>query len=138
MPFAVRPLLAGRFFFGAGGCLKMWLGAGGFTVNFSSPPPASMPAPEKKWGWEREIPVLPIWNPPDCTKPQGAANKERPLPRAYVTKKSDNATAGPPLVADQKIKPKSMSTARPTTDVHERRTRAGGRGGAAPGKQRHS
>jgi hypothetical protein len=35
-PSTVRLLLASRIFFGAGGCLPIWHGAGGLTTN--SPP----------------------------------------------------------------------------------------------------
>ena len=35
-PYTVRPLLAGRIFFSAGGCLQIWHGVGGFATNSSS------------------------------------------------------------------------------------------------------
>ena len=41
MPSAVLPFLAGRLFFGAGGCLQILNGVGGFTANLS--PPSSVP-----------------------------------------------------------------------------------------------
>ena len=41
VPSTVRPLQAGRFFFGAGGCLPIRHGVSGFTANLSLSPPVA-------------------------------------------------------------------------------------------------